>query len=284
MRKIDYHADDYGISMSASRHIVELIKSGKLDSISVMSNMPEFDKSMDLLLQEWDSFDKKPLISVHLNLVGGHSLVEGEQLDYSWGFLFFRSLFRGSRYKKLKETIKKEFVLQIKRVTDYSIISNVRLDSHQHTHMIPVVFDAMLEAVSELNIMDRLEYVRITREPLFLFIFSREGFGSFPFVNVIKNVLLNVLSMRVVRKLKPYKLDDAMAWGMLRSSAVTREHHDCFLEKVLKFANRKNRYVELVAHPGYGSDASELLECSPLDVEFGLSKNRQLEYEMFQNR
>lgn len=284
MRKIDYHADDYGISMSASRHIIELIKAGKLDSISIMPNMPAFDESMALLLNEWDGLNNKPMISIHLNVVGGHSLTEDRLLDYSWRYLFFYSFFKGSKYKTLKESIKKEFVAQINKCTDYQMISKIRLDSHQHTHMIPVVFDAMMDAVLELGIKDRLEFVRITREPLSLFLFSVKGFGSFPLINVIKNVLLNILSIRVVRKLRPYGISDAMVWGMLRSGLMTEDHHRIFSEKVSKFANKKNRYVELVAHPGYGSDSSELWECFSSDIEFTLSKNRQYEYEMLLNR
>ena len=284
MRKIDYHADDYGISMSASRHIIELIKAGKLDSISIMPNMPAFDESMALLLNEWDGLNNKPMISIHLNVVGGHSLTEDRLLDYSWRYLFFHSFFKGSKYKTLKESIKKEFVAQINKCTDYQMISKIRLDSHQHTHMIPVVFDAMMDAVLELGIKDRLEFVRITREPLSLFLFSVKGFGSFPLINVIKNVLLNILSIRVVRKLRPYGISDAMVWGMLRSGLMTEDHHRIFSEKVCKFANKKNRYVELVAHPGYGSDSSELWECFSSDIEFTLSKNRQYEYEMLLNR
>lgn len=284
MRKIDYHADDYGISMSASRHIIELIKAGKLDSISIMPNMPAFDESMELLLNEWDGFDNKPMISIHLNVVGGHSLTEDRLLDYSWRYLLFYSFFKGSKYKTLKESIKKEFVAQINKCTDYQMISKIRLDSHQHTHMIPVVFDAMMDAVLELGIKDRLEFVRITREPLSLFLFSVKGFGSFPLINVIKNVLLNILSIRVVRKLRPYGISDAMVWGMLRSGLMTEDHHRIYSEKVSKFANKKNRYVELVAHPGYGSDSSELWECFSSDIEFTLSKNRQYEYEMLLNR
>ena len=284
MRKIDYHADDYGISMSASRHIIELIKAGKLDSISIMPNMPAFDESMELLSEEWDTLAIKPKVSIHLNLIDGHSLVDGKILEYSWGYLLFYSYFRGRNYRTIKERIKKEFVCQIQKGLEYSFVNKVRLDSHLHVHMIPIVFDAMMEAVLELGIKDRLEFVRITREPIFLMLFSKEVFGSYPVVNIIKNVLLNFLSIRVVSKLKPIGISEAMVWGMMRSGMMTEDYCRKFDNKIEKYANRKNRYVELVAHPGFGSNPAELFECTIGDRKAIISEYRYLEYSMLMNR
>ena len=45
MHTIDVHADDYGLTMNTSRGIMEGIKAGKLNSISIMPNTSCFDKA-----------------------------------------------------------------------------------------------------------------------------------------------------------------------------------------------------------------------------------------------
>ena len=40
--RIDIHADDFGESVHASRDILECLKDGKLNSISVLANISDF--------------------------------------------------------------------------------------------------------------------------------------------------------------------------------------------------------------------------------------------------
>ena len=47
---IIYHADDYGISINASKEILALVQQGKLSGISVIPNMSCFADCIDLLL------------------------------------------------------------------------------------------------------------------------------------------------------------------------------------------------------------------------------------------
>ena len=48
MGKIDVHADDFGESIHASRDILDCLMAGKLDSISVLSNMSCFEQCVAL--------------------------------------------------------------------------------------------------------------------------------------------------------------------------------------------------------------------------------------------
>lgn len=284
MHNIDYHADDYGISLKTSKGIIELIKAGKLDSISILTNMGCYEECISLLENEWDSFNKKPLVSIHLNTVGGLSLIQNGRFGYTWSYLFIHSLIPGKKYKLLKNQIKNEFKCQISRLCKSPVYSRIRMDSHQHTHMIPLVFDAMMEAVNELNLMDELEYVRITREPILPFITTKNVIRTVPFVNFVKNIILNILSVRVVRKLKPCSLDGAMAWGMMRSGMVDIVHHNAMKDKILAYANKKDRYIELIVHPGDTLDASDTRDCSKKDMEFWKSEYRQIEYSMLMEK
>lgn len=46
--RIDIHADDFGESVHASRDILECLKDGKLNSISVLANMSCFEECVRL--------------------------------------------------------------------------------------------------------------------------------------------------------------------------------------------------------------------------------------------
>ena len=106
MHRLDFHADDYGVSINNSKRIIELIRSKRADSISFIPNMGCFDECMSLLKDNWDSFEKKPLISIHLNLIDGYRLSSknsGEIQNNTWFEHFLRSLIPGSKKKALKE-------------------------------------------------------------------------------------------------------------------------------------------------------------------------------------
>lgn len=284
MHKIDYHADDYGIFVTTSKQMIELIKIGKLDSISIMANTGCYKECIDLLEKEWSSFKIKPLLSIHLNAVDGLSLINEGRFEYTWMYLLLHSFIPGREYQRLKNQLKAEFKCQIDRVLSSPICDKVRLDSHQHTHMIPIVFDAMMEAVGELNLMDRLEYIRITREPIMMFFTTKGMLKTIPFSNLLKNLILNLLSIRVVRKLRPYSLDKAMVWGMMRSGMIDTSHYNAMKNRMVEYATRKNRYLELVTHPGNVSDSSEFTNCNKDDRLFWKSEYRPKEYSMLMER
>ena len=46
-------------------------------------------------------------------------------------------------------------------------LQELRIDSHQHTHMIPVVAEALFEVLEEQGW--KVSYVRDAKEPFFLF-------------------------------------------------------------------------------------------------------------------
>ena len=66
--RIDIHADDFGESVHASRDILECLKDGKLNSISVLANMSCFEECVRLYREAQEGFPWQPAISVHVNL------------------------------------------------------------------------------------------------------------------------------------------------------------------------------------------------------------------------
>lgn len=286
MNRIDYHADDYGLSVHNSKRILELIESGKLDSISIISNMGCFDDCMELLNEKWASFSKKPLISIHINLIDGYCLSKpGEIIHGSWGNLFIRSLLPGTQRTQLRNSLKEEIKCQILAVNNsLSELSELRLDSHVHTHMIPVVFDAMLEAVNELDFSDKLTFVRNSKEPLLMFLTTKGIANTFPMVNAIKNIILNLLSLRVSRKLRRLNLPKAMLWGLIMSGQMDNERVKKLSPSMQSYASKRDNYLEILCHPGLVLESEIRPEYGKADLSFVLSSNRDVEYQMIQNR
>ena len=310
---IDYHGDDYGVSVNNAVRMMELTEAGKLDSMSIIPNMTAFDESMDLLNAKWDSLQTKPLLSVHLDIVDGFSLagISDPLLTYSyedegksrrifhtsWGKLLISS-YIPVRRKNIKEELKREFTMQIKRVydrlpDDANISSDedtaeiteakragLRLDSHMHTHMIPVVFDAMMGATEELGLTDRLKFVRVSREPIKPF---KKIKGTYPAVNLIKNILLNLLSYRAERRLNCAGVSYGLMWGLIMSGRMDRERVELLMSDMRTLAVQKDKTMEVLCHPGIALKEEGYLEYGVDDRNFLYSENRDIEYEAAMN-
>ena len=106
MTKIDIHADDYGYSLAVSRDILECMKAGCLDSISIICNTSYFEQSMALLYENIPFLPFLPKISIHLDLPEGLHGQNG--LPMSWGKLFIKSYMPGRN--RLKEILKSDLI------------------------------------------------------------------------------------------------------------------------------------------------------------------------------
>lgn len=287
MTKIDYHGDDYAVSVNNSTRMLELIDSGKLNSISIISNMSYFDECMDMLCDKWNSWDVKPLISVHLNLIDGITLSrDNKTLTHnSWGSLFIRSVIPGSKRSIAKREITEEIKAQILRVYDRLPEKlPLRLDSHVHTHMIPLVFDSMITAVKELNMTSEVEFIRNSKEPTVMFLTTKGIRGTFPVVNLVKNIILNILSLRVSSYIRKHNLPKAMLWGLVMSGNMDSERVKKLSGSMQKKATSKDSHLEILCHPGIVLEQELNDEYGPDDREFMISSNRDIEYMMISSR
>ncbi len=302
--RADYHGDDYALSMNNSIRMMQLIEAGRLDSISILPNMSSYDKCMDYLKQRWDSLMDKPLISVHLNIIDGYSLAgitnpmfthrascDGTYeyiFNTSWVKLLLCSYIPFVR-ARIRAELKKEFVLQIGRVyndlpkginSDSEDNTGLRLDSHLHTHMIPVVFDAMMDAVGELNLADKLSYVRVSREPIGPF---KKIKGTYPKANLIKNLLLNMLSARAERILDKASISHGLLWGLIMSGRMDKDRMELLLPDMMKYSIGKDKILEILCHPGIVLANEQFEEIGPDDKEAVYSPNRDIEYDAAMN-
>lgn len=284
-RIVDIHADDFALSENSDNDILQLCAEGKLDSISIIPNLECFENAATKLLSVQEKLNKKLLASVHLNFMEGKCRAEKSLLPdlvdsegfftVSWGKLLIWNYIPLMR-KRIKLQLKTEILAQIKKCLDANIINKnaVRIDSHQHPHMIPVVFAALKEAVSELECNGcKIEYIRNTQDPILLY-----GGKDIFSMNTIKCLILNFYSIKVKKYLASKNLPVNYLCGVYFSGKM-----DSRLKKVLpKFINkaeRHNRNIELLFHPGTMLKSELTSEFKKEGFnEFHLSENRKIEY------
>lgn len=280
---LDFHGDDYAISLNNSNRFIELISSGKLDSFSIISNMGCYDECMNLLIEKWDSFEHRPAVSVHINLIDGFWLSKpGVKMNHSWGQLLVRSLmtFGNSPFKK---ELTAEIAAQISAVaTKLGDRCELRIDSHVHTHMIPLVFDCTMDALDQLNISP--EYIRVSKEPFLCFLTTKGVCGTFPVINLIKNIILRILSSRCVKILKRRNIPYGYLFGLNLSGKMDRDRVSLLLPFMEKYSSRHKVPVEVLCHPGIVLESEKREEYGPDDMSVFFSDLRNVEYDMIANR
>lgn len=284
---VDIHADDFALSENSDKDILQLCKEGKLDSISIIPNLECFETAVAKFLSVQEESDKKILVSVHLNFMEGKCCAEKSLLSdlidsegfftASWGKLFIWNYIPFLR-KIIKIQLKTEILAQIKKCIAANVIdkSAIRIDSHQHPHMIPLFFDALKEVVVELeNDGCKIEYIRNTQDPILLY-----GGKDIFSMNTIKCLILNFYSQKVKKYLVSKKLPVNYLCGVYFSGKM-----DSRLKKILpnfiKKAERHNRNIELLFHPGtmLRSELTSEFKKEGFN-EFHLSENRKIEYNI----
>ena len=171
------------------------IDKGVLNKVSVFPNLEKVD------LQEFKNH-KKVRISLHLNLVEGKCMAKPDEIDllvdkngnlkHTFTNLLKLSLLNKNKFEsQIYKEIKAQ-VLFFKNLLPED--APICIDSHQHTHMIPAIFKALIKVLDEEKI--KPQYIRIPAEPLSPFIKTPSLYFTYSAVNVIKQWLLKFLFFR----------------------------------------------------------------------------------------
>ena len=299
---VDIHADDYALTKHTSEEMLECMREGKLDSISIVANTSHFDECMDMLYSAVPTLPFLPKMSVHINLVEGLSLADsgfGSYLSFSWGKLLVYSYFTLPN-SKIRTGIKKEIAAQtekcmsaINKCIEIARDNNVacsqkllRLDSHQHTHHLPIVWNAITDVISEKNY--DIEYIRCSREPLSVFLSAPGLYSTYRPVNAVKNLILTMYSGKIDRYCQGHGLAKMYLWGLLMSGKMDHKRVDRLTEAMVKKAHDKGRDLEILFHPGIALKEEINEEINPVAAkEFYLNNNRTVEKDAvlrFQNQ
>ena len=273
---IYFCADDYGISKISNTRIEECLKNGALNKISVLPNSDALDFKRRLL-------GENVKLSLHLNLIEGYPLSKKEDVSlivsdkgffkYSFIGLFFLSIFgnRSLLEKQLYNEIKMQIDFWKKEMGEETPIL---VDSHQHTHMIPLVFKTLMRVIKEENV--EVEYIRIPAEPILPYIKSPSLYFKFRPIGLIKQWLLKFLKFVNRKELKKANIKSALFMGIMFSGQLTEDK----INKLLPYYKKQNENIEIAFHPGYLENGESLIDGFRQNFKkFYYSKWRRIEYD-----
>lgn len=174
MKRLIVTADDAGLHPGMTLGIAKAFDQGVVTAVSLVANGRAFDHAVEIL-QDRPGLD----VGVHLTLVGEQPLsppreipsLVGSDGAFLPGFQAFAARYALGRVAP--EDIETELRRQIERILATGL-PVVHLNSHQHLHALPRVFEAALELAAELGI----PFVRIPREPALVRRLWRQPFRS----------------------------------------------------------------------------------------------------------
>ncbi len=272
-------ADDYGISNSTSSHIQKCIEKGALNQVSILPNFNKTDLSKILE-------NKNVRVSLHLNLVEGKCMADSDEIDLiadkngnfknTFGGFLKLNLFHA---KEFEAQIYKEIRAQVlfwKRVLPKGALFCI--DSHQHTHMIPAVFRALVKVLNDEKIT--LNHMRIPAEPVLPYIQTPSLYFTYKPINIIKQWVLKFFWVINKSQARKYRIPTSHFLGILFSGKMDEKRVSKILPKVKKLAEKDGKDIEVLFHPGYMDKCeSDLKEKNIIFNEFYLSPNRKTEFD-----
>ncbi len=259
---------------------------GALNSISAFANSPCFSECAQLVKS--NQTGQAPKVGIHLNIFEGRPvadvgtvplLVDAEGVFKLHFADLVKASFSPSR-KTLGMQLATELSAQIERFLAAfpECRDRLRIDSHQHFHMVPLAFAAVLDAA--VCCEARIEHLRIPAEPLSPYLATPAIWRFVRPINLVKALTLKALWQRDKRLFPEAPEKSALFAGVVMSG---RMHHVCtksLLERLVKKAEREGRGLELLFHPG-GLDQVDGSFCKPATEfeAFYCSKDRTREAE-----
>jgi len=153
------NADDFGISHAANLAVVELYKSGKISSATIMVNLGETSEEAIFLAK-----DNNIPVGLHFNLTLGRPLSKDvSTLCNSKEEFYHRRDFELRLFRLRGKDIQKELHNQFEFLLSRGI-QPTHIDSHQHIHNWPWIF---LQVVNFA--VSRKTALRVVKEPIVVF-------------------------------------------------------------------------------------------------------------------
>ncbi|MBF9017768.1 MULTISPECIES: carbohydrate deacetylase [unclassified Oceanispirochaeta] len=273
-KRICIHADDLGASENINRTIKEGIDQGIINKVSLMMNGSALEEAVSIVKES--SINS----ALHLNFSEGRPLSSPQDVpllinsegQFKVGYASF--WFSLSYNQMFKSQVLTEIKSQVKRYQEF-FPGKIKLDSHQHFHMIPPLMKLLLDAHKDAPLWDS---IRTTREPFF-FLKNHPGstVKNIFSANIIKWLLLRFFDSIVHSRVKKYGIEtNDLFCGVLYSGNMKGDLYGSMAKKL----NRNNTLetAELLFHPGQASEDEESLWSGQKQFyDFYISENRQEE-------
>lgn len=272
-------ADDYGIADAGNDRIEACAINGVLNKISVLPNgiLTDFKQCLSATGAR---------LSLHINLVEGHPLSDpkdipllvSEQGTFKYSFIGLLRLSLGAGRKEMEKQLYREIRAQILFWKQHMADGPVYLDSHQHTHMIPLIFKTLMQVIRDMQL--EVASLRIPAEPLAPYILTPSLYASYKPKGLAKQWLLKLLALVNRRELKKADLAYSYFMGALFSGHLMEEKIRKLLPHYIKIAKKHGKDIEIALHPGYVESGGTLMDGNRADFEkFYRSVWRKKEYD-----
>ena len=220
-----------------------------------MPNSEILEEAMELVRP----YEKEIGYTIHLNLRDGRSNADPDTIPHltdkngvynvAFGKYVIASYIPWLRNIYRKE-LRTEYKAQIDRLAPYFKGRALRLDSHGHYHMVPVMFDAICDIIRENGL--KVSFIRVPRENIGLYMKHRKEIKDFKAVNFLKVAILNIFAKRnmkkhpdIFAKAKPYDFMGVMLSGHMSYDNVYPVYDDA-----IRLAKKSGRNLEILFHPG----------------------------------
>ncbi len=261
MIQLIINADDFGLCASVNKAIINCFKAGNLTSTTLMVNMPGTSEAVNLAKE-----NPGLGIGLHFCLTEGKPLSTAKTIiDENGNFLSRERFIKMAATNKINfSDVKMEFDAQLSKAKSFGI-PITHIDSHQHVHMLPKVFNSIVKRVNDENLP-----LRLTNN-----LTSLKAFFKIP-KKALKQLLLNTISNYYKFKLVKPTNDFIVSIHELPEPLILKAQD--IKELVERMAD--GSVVELMVHPYILS--KELNEMYPddLDSRLGFFKKCLMEHEI----
>lgn len=284
MDKITFHADDFGLNESSAKRIEDCYLNGNLRSISVMIN-GEY-KDISSLMK-----DSGLNLRLHLNLVEGPALSGSKEIPllvdergyFKYSFVGLFLLLLSSKRKEAKRQIQYEIEKQISLFCSVTGKKEIGIDSHQHVHMIPAIFAAVLASEEKLQIP--IKEIRIPVEPVWPYIKQISLYPTYSVSNIVKIMVLNSLYVFVKPMIKKDAFKCNLFMGIMFSGCMDEKRIRKVLPDFVKIARKKKVPLELLFHPGYLEKHEKKIDDQKESfLHFYFSEGRKIEEQILKSK
>ena len=266
------HADDLGLAEGVDAAIIDLAQSGRLQGASLLVNGPSAANAVEA----WHDLADPPPLTLHLCLTEGHRLANCPDLPSGFGTLLLASLLPWQR-RRIATQLRTVLQQQISRYRQLTGLSHIRLDGHQHIHLVPLVLDVVLDLAPS----ESITWVRTTREHLPEGLSLRLWWRSLQTGGLIKWLVLQLLSGLAIPRLRRAGIATnrhfagVLFSGSMFGTAFRRSWETAYSSSEVE---RASQPVVLI-HPAIPDAASGMdQEAFLQSVAFFSSTNRQKEW------
>lgn len=238
------NADDFGLTHSVNRAIIEVFQLGNLNSTTLMVNMPGTAEAVQLANQH-----RTLNVGLHFCITEGKAVAGPSTLTHPDGSFYSRSeLIKRSYLNKVNaRDIQMEFEAQLSLFKSFGLCPT-HTDSHQHVHNTPFIFKSILpnlqkEGLPVRTVQPKIQWELLKKRP----------------VKLLKQILLYQTVAGLKRGPKTITNDYLVS---LHDLPVFEFSDPQVYLELLKVADN-NCIIELMIHPYIpGEDVKQLYEDS----------------------